>query len=387
MAMRLAIASALMVCSALYVPTGAWSQSLNPPSAGAACSTMNSYHFVCGVQNPEDLTQIPGTRWLIAGDRKLGATIKLVDSQAKTERDFYSGKPDEIHPDKTLYPNCPETLDPKKWVSHGVFLRAKSSGHYALYVVDDRPLQSVQVFDVDASKDQPSLVWLGCVPLPPGNQAYANLGNAATSERIEPNAVAAFSDGTILVTVPRRPGTTPTQRFNGAPTGDVLQWKPGDEDFHVMQGVQVAYANGLEISSDESEFYVAGYSSEEIVVFSRQDSLMPLRRIKTPGFMPDNLRWSGDKLIVAGMMYDEPSCGGTQLALNGSPAQWACHRGFMFAQLDPKAMTWKILAYSEPHPEINVVATGVIVGDTLWVGASSADGLPYRALPHRDASH
>jgi hypothetical protein len=54
----------------------------------------------------------------------------------------------------------------------------------------------------------------------------------------------------------------------------------------------------------------------------------------------------------------------------------------MFAQLDPRAMTWTILAYAEPHPEINVVATGVVMGDTLWVGASSSDGLPYRQLPH-----
>lgn len=355
-------------------------------AATPSCEPMNNYKFVCGVENAEDITPIPSTRWLIAGDRKPGTSIKLVDTEAKTQRTFYTGAAEQIRPDTAMFPNCPEKLDAKTWVSHGVYLRQKTPGHYMLYVVDDRPLESVQVFNVDTAADVPSLTWAGCVPLPEGNKAYANLGTAATSERLVPNAVAAFSDGTILVTVPRRPGTTPTQRFNGSPTGDVLEWKPGEAGFHVVQGLQVAYANGLEISPDESEFYVAAYSAEKILVFSRQDSLMPLREIKTPGFMPDNLRWSGDRLVAAGMMYDEPSCGGTQLALNGSPLQWSCHRGFMFAQLDPKAMTWTILAYAEPHPEINVVATGVIMGDTLWVGASASDGLPYRPLPRLPAA-
>jgi hypothetical protein len=54
----------------------------------------------------------------------------------------------------------------------------------------------------------------------------------------------------------------------------------------------------------------------------------------------------------------------------------------MFAQLDPKAMTWTILAYAEPNPIISVVSTGVVVGDTLWVGSAASDAIAYRPLPH-----
>jgi hypothetical protein len=53
----------------------------------------------------------------------------------------------------------------------------------------------------------------------------------------------------------------------------------------------------------------------------------------------------------------------------------------MIAQLDPRTMAWTILAYSEPNPELAVVATGVIMDDTLWIGAASADGVAYRPLP------
>jgi hypothetical protein len=53
----------------------------------------------------------------------------------------------------------------------------------------------------------------------------------------------------------------------------------------------------------------------------------------------------------------------------------------MVAQLDPKTMAWTILAYAEPNPAISVVATGVVLGDTLWIGAASADAIAYRPLP------
>ena len=80
-------------------------------------------------------------------------------------------------------------------------------------------------------------------------------------------------------------------------------------------------------------------------------------------------------------MYDEPACGGTRLAVVDNPVLTSCHRGFMVAQLDPQKMAWTILAYAEPNPAISVVATGVIVGDTLWIGSAAADAIAYRPLP------
>jgi hypothetical protein len=149
----------------------------------------------------------------------------------------------------------------------------------------------------------------------------------------------------------------------------------------VVPGTQLAGNNGIEISLDEREFYVVSFGTHTVVVFSRQDPLKPLRQSQAPGFMPDNLRWSGDRLIAAGPMYDEPACGGTRLAVVDNPVLTSCHRGYMVAQLDPKTMAWTILTYAEPNPAISVVATGVVLGDTLWIGAASADAIAYRPLP------
>ena len=376
--LRVIAATALLAAA-----TGHWSA---PLAASASCAPANGWNLICGNPNPEDLVPIPGTRLLVASGMKEGSGLKLVDSDAKTARIFYTGQPAQQRPDKTLFPNCPAPPDAKMFNAHGLYLRrAHQPGLYRLYAVSHGALESIQVFTVDGNGTQPSLTWTGCVPMPEGNKAYPNLGSQATSSRLAANSVAAYSDGTIIATVPQRPGTTNAQRLRGEPTGDVVEWKPGTDAFRVIPGTQLAGNNGIEISLDEKEFYVVSFGAHTVVAFSRQDPRKPLRQSVAPGFMPDNLRWSGDRLIAAGPMYDEPACGGTRLAVIDDPVLTACHRGFMFAQLDPKTMAWTILAYAEPNPAISVVSTGVVVGDTLWVGSAASEAIAYRALPHPES--
>ena len=78
-----------------------------PPQPAAPCAPVNGWNLVCGAQNPEDLVPIPGTRWIIASGMKEGAGIKLVDTDAKTLRPFYTGQPAQQRPDKKQFPNCP----------------------------------------------------------------------------------------------------------------------------------------------------------------------------------------------------------------------------------------------------------------------------------------
>jgi hypothetical protein len=257
----------------------------------------------------------------------------------------------------------------------------RAPGLDRLYVVSHGALESIQIFTVDVKGLEPSLTWTGCVPMPGENKAYANLGSQATSNRVTANAVAAFSDRTIIATIPQRPGTTNARRIKGEPTGDVVEWKPGTDSFRVIPGTQPAGNNSIEISPDETEFYVVSSGTQKIVIFSRQDPRKPIRQSLAPGFMPDNLRWSGDGLIAAGPVYDEPACGGTRLVVVDDPVLTSCHRGYMVAQFDPRTMAWGVLAYAQPNPALSVLSTGVVMGDTLWIGAASANGIAYCPLP------
>jgi len=376
------IAAIVWLAAAAVTPASPLSAQTQPPQATTSCAPTNGLNFVCGAQNPEDLVPIPGTRWLIASGMKDGAGVKLVDTDAKTARLFYTGGPAQQRPDKKLFPNCPAPPDVSTFNAHGIYLRrAQVPGLYRLYVVSHGLLESIQVFAVDVRSVEPSLTWTGCVPMPEGNKAYTSADSQASSSRVAANAVAAFSDGTIIATVPQRPGSTNVQRLRGEPTGDVVEWKPGTDSFRVVPGTQLAGNNGIEIALDEREFYVVSFGTHTVVVFSRQDPVKPLRQSQAPGFMPDNLRWSGDRLIAAGPMYDEPACGGTRLAVVDNPVLTSCHRGYVVAQLDPGTMAWTTLAYAEPNPKIAVVSTGVVMGETLWIGAASSDGIGYQPLP------
>jgi sugar lactone lactonase YvrE len=97
--------------------------------------------------------------------------------------------------------------------------------------------------------------------MPEGNKAYTSADSQASSSRVAANSVAAFSDGTIIATIPQRPGSTNLQRLRGEPTGDVVDWKPGTDSFRVVPGTQLAGNNGIEITLDEREFYVVSFGS------------------------------------------------------------------------------------------------------------------------------
>src|SRR5690348_13377730 len=184
------ILRAIAATALLAAATGHWS-ALRAETA--SCAPANGWNLICGNQNPEDLVPVPGTRWLIASGMTEGAGLKLVDTDAKTARVFYTGQPAQQRPDKSLYPNCPAPPDAKTFNAHGLYLRrAEAPGIYKLYVVSHGPLESIQVFTVDGNGAQPSLTWTGCVPMPEGNKAYPNLGSQATPSRLAANSVAAF---------------------------------------------------------------------------------------------------------------------------------------------------------------------------------------------------
>jgi hypothetical protein len=92
--------AAIVLLAAAITRVSPLSAQAQPPQATTSCAPTNGLNFVCGAQNPEDLVPIPGTRWLIASGLKDGAGLKLIDTDAKTARLFYTGRPAQRRPDK-----------------------------------------------------------------------------------------------------------------------------------------------------------------------------------------------------------------------------------------------------------------------------------------------
>jgi hypothetical protein len=328
----------------------------------AACTPAGGLTFICGVQNPEDLVVVPNTRWMIASGMAPGSGLHLVDTQAKTVRNLYAVGAAAARADKTKYANCPTPLDAKQAVLHGLSLRPAANGRHTVYATNHGGRESVEVFELDTSGAAPTATWVGCV-LTPDNMAL--------------NSVAAFSDGSLVATVLILPGKTFEDAFAQRNTGVVLAWKPGDKTFQVLPGTELSANNGIETSPDDREFYVVSTTTKRVVAFARNNPGKPLRVAQLKEFGPDNVRWTADnRLITAGMLDNEPACGGAPKTEEGI----RCPRGYVVVTIDPKTMAVTEIARGPATPSFTGTAIALRAGNDLWLGSFFADRIAYRPL-------
>ena len=336
-----------------------------------ACAPSAALHFICGAERPEDLAPIPGSPWLIASGFSPGAGLKLIDTRSHRLRRWYDGSPEQRADDRSGFPRCPGPPDPALLTPRGLSLRARGAGRFRLHAVNHGGRESIEIFDVTLRPGrEPRLQWIGCLPMPAGLVA---------------NAVATWSDGGVLVTVLTRPGTSIADFVRGFPTGGVYEWRPGDSQFRLLRGTELPGNNGLETSRDDRFFYVVAFGWHSILVYARSDTSRPARRILATDFMPDNIHWTGGRLLSAGMRYDEPACGGLRAIVNGVADPMLCHRGYVVAELNPATGRLTTIAEAGPDPAFNGVSAAAIVGDELWLGSYQADRIAWRPLPRRPA--
>jgi hypothetical protein len=327
-----------------------------------ACTPSGGLNFVCGVPNPEDLVLVPNTRWMVASGMAPGSGLHIVDTQAKTVRNLYAVGAASVRADKTRYASCPSPLDAKQAVLHGLSLRPAPNGRYTVYATNHGGRESVEAFELDISGAAPTATWVGCV-LTPDNMAL--------------NSVAAFTDGSLVATVLILPGKTFEDAFAQRDTGAVLAWKPGDKMFQMLPGTELSANNGIETSPDDREFYVVSTTTKRIIAYSRQKPGVALRTAQLKEFGPDNVRWTADnRLITAGMLDNEPACGGAPKTEAGI----RCPRGYVVVTIDPKTMAVSEVARGPATPSFTGTAIAMQAGDELWLGSFFADRLAYRSL-------
>jgi len=357
--MKNTILATTIVCAALSASLTIAAQT---PAPSSGCAPAGGLSFVCGVQNAEDLVLVPNSRWMVASGMAPGSGLHIVDTQAKTVRTLYGAGTANARADKTKYAACPGPLDAKQAVLHGLALRPAANGRYTVYATNHGGRESVEVFELDVTGTAPSATWIGCV-VTPNNMAL--------------NSVAAFTDGSLVATVLILPGKTFEDAFAQRSTGVVLAWKPGDKTFQALPGTELSANNGIETSPDDREFYVASTTTKRIIAFSRNPPYKPLRTAQLKEFGPDNVRWTADnRLITAGMLDNEPACGGAPKTEEGI----RCPRGYVVVTIDPKTMAVTELARGPATPSFTGTAIAMRAGNDLWLGSFFADRLAYRTL-------
>jgi len=334
-------------------------------AAEDGCQSSGDYNFVCGPKSAEDLVLVPATRWIIASGFVGDVAIYLIDSQQKTWSELYPGDAPFARQDMEIYGACPGSPDPDNFVAHGLNIRPGADGHSTLYVVGHGGREAIEVFDVNGNGERPVLSWTGCVMLPEGMVA---------------NSVASLGDGSLLATVPLHPDRTIAEAMAGKVTGFVYAWSPGDSGFTLVEGTGLPYGNGIEVSPDGSEFFVASSGQFTVTAYSNSNPARQLRTTKTLEFVPDNLHMGSDgSLITAGLVSDDSVCGNVRGPGDFDLEAFAsCPRPFIVKAIDPQSMNGRDLARGPAIERFSNITMGLPVGGNIWIGTFAGDRIAYR---------
>ncbi len=339
--------------------------------ADDGCEGFDNFSYVCGPINAEDLVLIPGTKWIIASGFGGSESLYLIDSEHKIWSNVYPGGEPHARQDMLTYNACPGSPNPNNFVAHGLNIRSETDGHSKLYVVGHGDREAIEVFDVDANSDVPVLTWIGCIMTPDSMQA---------------NSVASFADGSLVVTIPLHTGILINEAFAGKPTGAVYEWSPGDKGFSKIKGTEMPYGNGIEVSNDDKEFYVASSGLLKVLAFSNSNPTRLLRSSKKLSFIPDNLHMGKDeKLLTAGINVVSPLCGDIAMSKKFDLKKLAsCSRPFTVLTVDPQSMQDSILVNSPAQKHFSNITMALEVGTELWIGTFAGDRIAYRVIGGSD---
>ncbi|WP_373740757.1 SMP-30/gluconolactonase/LRE family protein [Neisseria sp.] len=328
------------------------SQKIAPPSIQTA-KNVEKLSYITNIQSPEDLVQIPNTKWLIASGMAPKSGLYLVDGENKTASRLIApkaGKPSAQFPNSEPQPHADEMQ------IHGISIREVGKGKFYLYAVNhngfDQKItrETIEIFEVNTNTATPTLTWLGNVRM---LNDYAG------------NGVVSGADGSIYVTVMMHPQHSLADMFAGKTTGAVYRWTPTTQQFVKLQGSELNGNNGIELSRDGKFIYVAHMQGMSKLTNTNPAKIVAQTHLDYG--VADNLHWAGDKLITAGSMAQNCSNG---LTFN-------CLKDFHITQISPDNLALNPIYKGKYTADFSGVSTVLPVGDTYYLGSFYRDKMAY----------
>ena len=314
------------------------------PANAVECDALGHVKFVCGQAGPEDLVAVPRSPWVLAGGFAVGnGSIRLVNTRDHTTTILFPTATPRVRPDTRTYASCPGPLEAaaKDISVHGLHLRPGKGSVHTLFAVHHGSRESIEMFELRADVQTPTLTWIGCVVAP---------------DPIGLNAVVGLPDGGFITTN-FRPRGDPNNRekmLAGEKNGELWEWHPST-GWKSLPGTEASGANGLELSEDGKTMYVGGWGDRTFLRISR--GATPVSRDVVPlRFRIDNLRWAPDgSLLGAGQ-------GGA--APNGTS---------VIVKINPKTLKVDELFTYPDNSTFGFGTVAIQVDQEIWVGAPRGD--------------
>lgn len=337
---------------------------------GVACTTINptvSLHsaqevselnYIENLKSPEDLVQIPNTKWIIASGMTHHSGLYLIDSESKATARLLALKANKA---SAQFPHSQPQPHADEMQIHGLSIRAIGGGKSLLYAVNHNGFdqnitrETIEIFEVNANSNKPTITWLGNVPMPKDNQGRYLAANSVVSDK----------DGSIYVTVMMHPEHNLTEMIAGKITGAVYRWTPTTQQFEKLQGTEFNGNNGIELSKDGKFIYVAHMKKLSKLTNTNPAKVVATSELNYGVF--DNLHWNGDKLITAGSRTQ--NCGETMT--------YECLKDFHITTINPDNLAITPLYQGKYTQDFSGVSTVLPVGNTYYLGSFYRDKMAY----------
>jgi len=343
----------------LAVPSG-------PAVDTPECKSRHGIDRICGIPVPEDLAAIPDTPWIISSsmprDGSAGG-LYLIDTRTHMVRkvefaiaagQFGSGE-DEA---KEVGQCAPPDTD--RFITHGLSLSAGEGVLHRLYVVGHGGREAIELFNVDASGDVPSISWTGCVPMPEG---------------LEANSVVGLPGGGLMFTSLYDPGETAWparigKLASGAPAGGVFEW-------HVRSGLKqlsippMSGPNGIAVSRDGKSIFLAGWGDRIVRRLDRNgnETAQPMKL----DFLPDNLHWAPDgSLFASGQKIAVGDLFACSIRKDGPTY---CAHSWDVVRIEPSDLSMRAHWRRETENFFGDSTSAITIEGELWIGSISGDCL------------
>ncbi len=315
--------------------------------------------FVTGIHHAEDIAALPGSRWLIAGGMATNVRTQghlyLVDTETMTSSELWpAGARYELQAERYGEVEPPEEAI---FFAHGLALRPGPEDVHTLYVVNHGGREAIEVFEVDAAPERPTLTWVGAVIQAPG---------------VLGNAVAPISDwGVVSTNYMDNDDPGAIEKVNsGAISGNLKEWRPGGE-WEDVPGTETNAPNGVEVTAAGDTYFIASWGARELVRV-RQGADGPVRDSIAVEMMPDNVKWSADgRILVTGQDGSTP-----EEVLTTVMSSESCNFPFHVLAVDPETFEAEELVRLH-HDTFGTAATALEVDGRLWISSARADRIAY----------
>lgn len=333
-------------------PSTEFDAAVSAEGGDAACANEQGLTYVCGLVHPEDLAVLGSTGLILAsGQRRPGTPtgrIHLVDPATGAVAELVHSPSFREDHDAGTFPDCPGPLNRDSFAAHGMSVEEITPQRFSVHTVSHGAREAVEAYELDLTGPAPSLVWIGCVPLP--SDGYFN-------------GIVRLSDGGFVVTRMRDAEPGPRAARDGpAATGALFEWHPGRALVR-LPDTELVSPNGIDVSPDERFLYVAQSALGNLVRFDRTTAPMERHVVSLP-VSPDNVHWGrpGKLLTVGANPQATEPCG-----------EAGCARGWSVVEVDVQSWSVTRVGGADASAVMQRVSAAVELDGEIWVSTHTGD--------------